>query len=104
MKYARFVIIMVLVCSFLLLFACSSSSGISGEYVCTEHYTESMEGQLSLDFQSGGTVLMKPLNSEGKYSVDGDTVTVKLDQFDLTFTIDGQKLVSADKTVVYEKQ
>ena len=47
---------------------------------------------------------MKPLNSEGKFSVEGDTVTVNLEQFDLTFTKDGDKLISSDKTVVYEKQ
>jgi len=63
-----------------------------------------MVGNISLDFQENGTVLMKPLNSEGKFSVEGDTVTVNLEQFDLTFTKDGDKLISSDKTVVYEKQ
>jgi len=32
------------------------------------------------------------------------TVTINLQQFDLTFTMDGDKLISSDKTVVYEKQ
>ncbi len=102
MKKLLFVLIIIF--SLFLLFACNSSSGLSGEYACTEHYTESMVGKISLEFNKDGTVLMQPLNSEGKYTVEGDTVTINLEQFDLTFTKDGDTLTSSDKTVVYEKK
>jgi len=102
MKYVT--VSIVLVVSLFVCVSCDSSNSLSGEYVCTEHFTEAMVGNISLDFQENGTVLMKPLNSEGKFSVEGDTVTVNLEQFDLTFTKDGDKLISSDKTVVYEKQ
>ena len=102
MKYVT--VSVVLVASLFVLFSCGSSKALSGEYVCTEHVAESLVGEISLDFQKDGTVVMKPLNSEGKYTVEGDTVTIDLEQFDLTFTKDGNKLVSSDKTIVYEKQ
>jgi hypothetical protein len=31
-----------------------------------------MVGKLSLDFEKDGTVIMKPLNKEGTYEVEGD--------------------------------
>ena len=102
MKYVTVAIILVV--SLCVCISCGSSNGLSGEFVCTEHYSESMVGEISLDFQKDGTVLMKPLNSEGKYTVEGNKVVVALDQFDLTFTREGNKLISSDKTVVYEQQ
>ena len=102
MKYVT--ISVVLFVSLFVLFSCGSSSDLSGEYVCTKHLSESLVGEISLDFQKDGTVLMKPLNSEGKYTVEGDTVTIDLEQFDLTFTKDGDKLISSDESIVYEKQ
>jgi len=94
----------VLFVSLFVLFSCGASSGLSGEYVAIEHFTDSLVGEVSLVFQKDGTVLMKPLNNEGTYTVEGDTVTVALEYFDLTFTKDGDKLISSDKTIVYEKQ
>lgn len=102
MKYVT--VSVVLVVSLFVLFSCGSSSDLSGEYVCIEHFTDSMVGEVSLVFQKDGTVLMKPLNSEGNYTVEGDTVTVELEYFDLTFTREGGKLISSDETIVYEKQ
>jgi len=102
MKYVT--VSIVLVVSLFVCVSCDSSNSLSGEYVCTEHFTEAMVGNISLDFQKDGTVLMKPLNSEGKYTVEGNKVVINLEQFDLTFTRDGNTLTSSDKTVVYEKQ
>ena len=102
MKYVT--VLFFLVVSLFVFFSCESSADLSGEYVCTEHFSESMVGKISLDFQNDGTVLMKPLNSEGKYTVERNTVTVNLEQFDLTFTKEGNTLTSSDETVVYEKQ
>ncbi len=102
MKYVTVAIILVI--SLFMCISCDSSNSLSGEFVCTEHFTDSMVGKISLDFQKDGTVLMKPLNSEGKYTVDGNKVVVNLEQFDLTFTKEGNTLTSSDKTVVYEKQ
>jgi hypothetical protein len=102
MRYVT--VTVVLLVSLVFLVCCDSSDSLSGEFVCTEHYTESMVGKISLDFQKDGTVHMKPLNSEGDYAVEGNKVTVHLEQFDLTFTRDGDKLISSDKTVVYQKQ
>jgi hypothetical protein len=94
----------VLFVSLVVLFSCGSSSGLSGEYVAIEHFTDSPAGEVSLDLQKDGTVLMKPLNNEGTYTIDGDTVIVQLEYFDLTFTKDGDKLNSSDETAVYQKQ
>ena len=93
----------VLFVSLFVLFSCGSS-GLSGEYVAIEHFTDALVGEVSLVFQKDGTVLMKPLNNEGTYTIEGDTVIVKLEYFDLTFTKDGDKLISSDETTVYEKQ
>ena len=100
----KLLVALIILFSLFLLFACNSSSGLNGEYVCTEHYSEGMVGQISLEFNKDGTVLMQPLNSEGDYTVEGNTVTIELEQFDLTFTKDGDTLTSSDKTVVYEKK
>ncbi len=90
--------------SLVFIVSCGTSSDLRGEYVCVEHFSEGMVGKISLDFNDDGTVLMKPLNSKGNYSIEGNTVTVELEQFDLTFTKDGDVLTSSDKTVVYEKK
>jgi hypothetical protein len=101
MKY--FTLIFVMLVSIFLLFACGSSNDLSGEYVCTKHITDDMVGELSLDFQKDGTVIMKPLNREGSYEVNGDTVSLDVG-FELTFTKEGNTLSSSDGSVVYEKK
>ncbi|MCF7915366.1 MAG: hypothetical protein K9L66_09375 [Spirochaetaceae bacterium] len=57
-----------------------------------------------MEFSKDGTVLMKPVNMKGDYSVEGNTVTLELEHFDLTFTKDGNILTSSDGTVAYEKK
>ncbi len=84
--------------------SCGSSAGIDGEYVCTKNYTDAMVGKAILDLKKDGKAVLLPLNSEGTYKVEGDKVEIELEQFNLSFTIDGNKLISKDGAVVYEKK
>ena len=88
----------------LFLFACGSSNDLSGEYECIEHFSEDMVGKVSLDLNKDGTVVMNPINHKGTYKVEGDKVTLELEHFDLTFTREGDKLISSDETTVYQKK
>lgn len=96
--------VLIVAVSLMFIVSCGTSNDISGEYVCIEHYTEEGVGELSLDFNKDGTVIMKPVNMKGEYSVEGNTVKLKLEHFDLTFTKDGDILTSSDGTVVYQKK
>lgn len=88
----------------LFLFSCGSSNDLSGEYECIKHFTEDLVGKVSLEFNKDGTVLMKPINQKGTYKIEGANVTLELEHFDLTFTRDGDKLISSDETTVYQKK
>lgn len=101
MKY--FSLTFIAIVALILLFSCAASDDVSGTYECVEHFTEDMVGELALDFAKDGTVVMQPLNREGTYEVDGDTVTLDVG-FELNFTKDGNRLTSSDGTVVYEKK
>ncbi len=94
----------IVVFSLLFIISCGSSNDLSGEYECIKHFSEEMVGVVSLELNKDGTVVMKPINHEGTYSVEGDTVTLELEHFDLTFKRDGDRLVSSDETTVYEKK
>lgn len=96
--------IILAITALLAVVSCGSSAGIEGEYVCTKNYTEAMVGKAVLDLKNDGKAVLLPLNSEGTYKVDGDQVTIELEQFNLSFAIDGNKLVSKDGAVVYEKK
>ena len=97
--------VLLVAVSLMVVTSCGTSTNLSGEYICIELFGgDAMVGELSLDFGKDGTVIMKPLNSKGDYSIEGNTVTVELEAFDLTFTKDGDILTSSDGTVVYEKK
>jgi hypothetical protein len=96
--------IIIAITALLAAVSCGSSAGIDGEYVCTKNYTEAMVGKAVLDLKKDGKAALLPLNSEGTYKVEGDKVEIELEQFNLSFTIDGNKLVSKDGAVVYEKK
>ncbi|MFP4179859.1 MAG: hypothetical protein ACLFQW_04415 [Spirochaetaceae bacterium] len=86
------------------LVSCGSSNDLSGEYDCIEHFTEDMVGKVSLELNKDGTVIMNPINHKGTYKIEEDMVTLELEHFDLTFTREGDKLVSSDETTVYQKK
>lgn len=102
MKNVTFIFAIAVLIVFL--FSCGSSNDLSGEYECIKHFTEGLVGEVSLEFNKDGTVLMKPINQEGTYKIEGDNVTLELEYFDLTFTREGDKLISSDKTTVYQKK
>jgi hypothetical protein len=89
---------------FFFLVSCGSSNDLSGNYDCIEHYTEDLVGKVSLEFDKDGTVVMKPINHKGTYKIEEDKVILELEHFDLTFTRDGDKLISSDETTVYQKK
>ena len=84
--------------------SCGSSADIEGEYVCIKNYTDAMVGKAVLDLKKDGKAVLLPLNFEGTYKIEGDKVEIELEQFNLSFVIDGRKLVSKDGAVVYEKK
>lgn len=102
MKNVALAFIFVVAVFFLV--SCGSSNDLAGEYDCIKHFSEEMVGKVSLEFNKDGTVLMNPINSEGTYKIEGDKVTLELEHFDLTFTQEGDKLISTDETTVYEKK
>jgi outer membrane lipoprotein-sorting protein len=86
------------------LVSCGSSNDLSGKYDCIEHFSEDMVGKVSLELNKDGTVVMNPINHKGTYEIEGDKVILELDHFDLTFTREGDKLISSDETTVYQKK
>jgi len=86
------------------LFSCGSSNDLSGKYDCIEHFSDDMVGKVSLELNKDGTAIMNPINHKGTYKIEGDKVILELEHFDLTFTRDGDKLISSDKTTVYQKK
>ena len=63
-----------------------------------------MVGELSLDFNDDGTVNMKPFKKPGAYKVEGNTITITIQELDITFIKDGDTLHSPDNTVAYTKK
>ena len=98
------ILVVVIVLSLFFVISCGSSNDLSGEYDCIKNYSEDLVGKVSLEFNKDGTVVTKPINHEGTYKIEGDTVTLELEHFDLTFKRDGNKLISSDETAVYEKK
>lgn len=88
----------------LLALSCGSSGELDGEYLCIKNYSDAMVGKVILNLEKGGKVVLLPLNSHGTYSIEGDKVVIELKQFNLTFKIDGNKLVSENGAAVYEKR
>ncbi len=97
-------LVFIIVFSIFFVISCGSSNDLSGEYDCIKHFSEEMVGVVSLEFNKDGTVIMKPINHEGTYTIEGDNVTLELEHFDLTFKRDGDKLISSDETTVYQKK
>jgi uncharacterized lipoprotein YehR (DUF1307 family) len=86
------------------LVSCGSSNDLSGKYDCIEHFSEDLVGKVSLELNKDGTAVMNPINHKGTYKLEGDKVILELEHFDLTFTREGDKLISSDETTVYQKQ
>lgn len=63
-----------------------------------------MVGKVILNMGKDGKAVLLPLNFHGTYNTEGDKVVIELKQFNLTFKIDGNKLVSENGAVVYEKR
>jgi hypothetical protein len=97
-------LVFIIVLSVFFAVSCGPSNDLSGEYDCIKHYSEELVGKVSLELNKDGTVVMNPINHKGTYKIDGDTVTLELEHFDLTFTREGGKLISSDETIVYEKK
>lgn len=95
---------LIVIVSIAFVIACGSSNDLNGEYDCIKHFSEDLVGKVSLEFSKDGGVVMKPLNQEGTYTIEGDKVTLQLEHFDLTFTKEGDKLISSDETTVYQKK
>jgi len=86
------------------LFSCGSSNDLSGEYACIDHFSDDMVGKVSLELNKDGTAVMNPINHKGTYKTEGDKVILELEHFDLTFTREGDTLISSDETTVYQKK
>ena len=59
------------------MWSCSSgSNSLSGEYVCTKHYSEPMVSKIKLEFNEDGTCVSVTefANIEGTYKIKGDSV------------------------------
>ena len=100
----KFTLIITVLFSMLMWSCNRGSKSLSGEYVCTKHYSEGMVGELKIDFSEDGTCVSVSefANIKGTYKVEGDSVYITNKMFDLTMKVDGNKVYTS--TVEYTKE
>ncbi|MFP4687603.1 MAG: hypothetical protein ACLFN5_05790 [bacterium] len=108
MKNGKFFAFLLVAAIFtgLVLIGCGSDT-LSGEYLCKEHFSESMVDEISLTFRSDGTFTASPMGGDGTYEIKGSNVVLNSQFFnDLELERDGDRLIAASSAgdIVYVKQ
>ena len=100
----RLIIVTAVLFSILTWSCNSGSKSLNGEYVCTKHYSESMIGELKLNFNEDGTCVSVTefANIEGTYEIKGDSVFITNKLFDLTLKVEENKVFNT--SVEYTKE
>lgn len=70
------------------------SNSLSGVYVCSKHYSESMIGELKLAFNEDGTCVSMGefANVKGTYEIKDDSVYITNNLFELTLKVEGNRV------------
>jgi len=104
MKMKNLTVITAILFSIVMWSCNGGSKSLSGEYVCTKHYSESMIGEVKLDFNEDGTCISVTefANIKGTYEVKGDSVYITNNLFELTLKLEGNKVYNS--SVEYTKE
>ena len=100
----KVIVVSVVILSMFMWSCNGGSNSLSGEYVCTKHYSESMIGELKIDFNEDGTCISVTefANIKGTYEIDGDSVYITNNLFELTLKVEGNKVFNT--SVEYTKE
>ncbi len=82
----------------------SAPQGLSGDYVCTEHWNKDLIGKIKISFDKDSVDF--PGIAKTTYRIKGDSLFIDMHRYEMGFIIDGNTLTTSGPAgkVSYQKK